>query len=95
MTAVAGSAGHARSRIVGCAGVARVPVIVRETTPQQLLELALIENVQRADLNPLEEAQAYESLKAEFGLGEIERRPVCADAEHREKSRFIAAYRGL
>lgn len=61
-------AGERRLRAAQRAGLDRVPVLVRETTPQQLLELALIENVQRADLNPLEEAQAYQALKDEFGL---------------------------
>jgi ParB family chromosome partitioning protein len=45
-----------------------VPVVVKETTPQQMLELAIVENIQRADLNPLEEAQAYAQLMEEFGL---------------------------
>ena len=63
-------AGERRWRAAQRAGVERVPVIVRETTPQQLLELALIENVQRADLNPLEEAHAYQELKREFGLSD-------------------------
>jgi ParB family chromosome partitioning protein len=63
-------AGERRWRASQRAGLAMVPVIVRETTPQQLLELALIENVQRADLNALEEAQAYQSLKDEFGLSD-------------------------
>jgi ParB family chromosome partitioning protein len=63
-------AGERRWRAAQRAGLATVPVIVRETTPQQLLELALIENVQRADLNALEEAQAYQSLKDEFGLSD-------------------------
>jgi ParB family chromosome partitioning protein len=63
-------AGERRWRAAQRAGLAAVPVIVRETTPQQLLELALIENVQRADLNALEEAHAYQSLKDEFGLSD-------------------------
>jgi ParB family chromosome partitioning protein len=63
-------AGERRWRAARRAGLQRVPVIVRETTPQQLLELALIENVQRADLNALEEAQAYQSLQEEFGLSD-------------------------
>jgi len=45
-----------------------VPVIIKETSPQQMLELAIVENIQRADLNPLEEADAYAQLMAEFGL---------------------------
>jgi len=69
-------AGERRWRAAQRAGLERVPVIVRETTQQQLLELALIENVQRADLNPIEEAHAYETLKNDFGLsdGDIARR---------------------
>jgi ParB family chromosome partitioning protein len=63
-------AGERRWRAAQRAGLERVPVVVRETTPQQLLELALIENVQRADLNALEEAQAYQALWEEFGLSD-------------------------
>jgi ParB family chromosome partitioning protein len=63
-------AGERRWRAAQRAGLDRVPVVVRETTPQQLLELALIENVQRADLNALEEAQAYQTLWEEFGLSD-------------------------
>ncbi|HWQ11790.1 MAG TPA: ParB/RepB/Spo0J family partition protein [Roseiflexaceae bacterium] len=63
-------AGERRWRAAQRAGLERVPVIVRETSDQQLLELALIENVQRADLNPLEEAQAFQALKDEFGLSD-------------------------
>jgi ParB family chromosome partitioning protein len=54
------------------AGLTTVPAIVKETTPQQMLELALVENVQRADLNPLEEAGAYRQLMDEFGLTQEE-----------------------
>lgn len=61
-------AGERRWRAAQRAGLTRVPVVVRETTPQQLLELALIENVQRSDLNPLEEARAYQTLHKEFQL---------------------------
>jgi ParB family chromosome partitioning protein len=63
-------AGERRWRAAQRAGLERVPVIVRETTQQQLLELALIENVQRADLNPIEEAHAYTALKEDFGLSD-------------------------
>lgn len=63
-------AGERRWRAAQRAGLERVPAIVREITPQQLLELALIENVQRADLSPIEEALAYQSLKQEFGLSD-------------------------
>ena len=48
--------------------ISEVPVIVREYTRQQTMEIALIENVQRADLNPIEEAKAYQMLIQEFGL---------------------------
>jgi ParB family chromosome partitioning protein len=61
-------AGERRWRAAQRAGWHRVPVIVREATTLEALELALIENVQREDLNPLEEARAYEFLAAEAGL---------------------------
>lgn len=65
-------AGERRWRAAQRAGLTQVPVIVRETTPQQLLELALIENIQRADLNPMEEARAFDELVREFGLTDSE-----------------------
>lgn len=61
-------AGERRWRAAKLAGLRSVPVLVREATPAQLLELALVENVQRADLNPIEEALAYRQLSTEFGL---------------------------
>src|SRR5258705_1506876 len=61
-------AGERRWQASKLAGLAEVPVIVRQTSDQQKLELALIENVQRADLNPLEEANAYRQLSDEFQL---------------------------
>ena len=60
--------GERRWRAAQLAGLRSVPVLVREATPAQLLELALVENVQRADLNPIEEALAYRQLSTEFGL---------------------------
>ncbi|HEY7355770.1 MAG TPA: ParB/RepB/Spo0J family partition protein [Ktedonobacterales bacterium] len=65
-------AGERRWRASRLAGLAKVPVIVREATPQQLLELALIENIQRSDLNPIEEALAYQTLVNEYGLTQDE-----------------------
>lgn len=65
-------AGERRWRASKLAGLAKVPVIVREATPQQLLELALIENIQRSDLNPIEEALAYQTLVNEYGLTQDE-----------------------
>jgi ParB family chromosome partitioning protein len=55
-------AGERRWRAAQKAGLARVPVVVRESTPTQSLELALIENIHRKDLNPIEEAMAYSRL---------------------------------
>jgi ParB family chromosome partitioning protein len=65
-------AGERRWRAAQLAGLSEVPVIVKETTPQQHLELALVENLQRADLNALEEAEAYQALMQEFGLSQQE-----------------------
>ncbi len=61
-------AGERRWRASQIAGLTHVPVIVKEAAPQQMLELALIENIQRSDLSPLEEAAAYQQLISEFGL---------------------------
>jgi ParB family chromosome partitioning protein len=65
-------AGERRLQASKLAGLPDVPVIVRQTTDQQKLELALIENIQRADLNPLEEANAYQQLVDEFHLSHEE-----------------------
>jgi len=64
--------GERRWRAARIAGLAEVPVLVKEATPQQLLELALVENIQRADLNPLEEAEAFQALITDFGLSQQE-----------------------
>jgi len=61
-------AGERRWRAARMAGLATVPVIVKDVAPSQMLELALVENLQRQDLNPLEEALAYHQLIKEFGL---------------------------
>ncbi len=61
-------AGERRWRASKLAGLTKVPVVIKEVTPQQMLEMALIENIQRADLNPIEEALAYQALIQEFGL---------------------------
>jgi ParB family chromosome partitioning protein len=61
-------AGERRLQASRMAGLGSVPVVIRQASDQQLLELALIENVQRADLNPLEEAEAYHHLAEEFKL---------------------------
>lgn len=61
-------AGERRWQAARLAGLLTVPVIVRQANNQEMLEVALIENVQRADLNALEEAEAYRQLVEEFGL---------------------------
>jgi len=65
-------AGERRWRASQLAGLKAVPVIVKEAAPQKMLELALVENIQRADLNPLEEAVAYRHLVEDFGLSQSE-----------------------
>jgi len=61
-------AGERRWRAAKLAGFESVPVVVKESTPQEMLELAIIENVQREDLNALEEALAFEQLHKSFNL---------------------------
>src|SRR5713101_438976 len=65
-------AGERRWRASKLAGLAKVPVVIKETTPQGMLEMSIVENVQREDLNPIERALAYRRLIDEFGLGTTE-----------------------
>jgi ParB family transcriptional regulator, chromosome partitioning protein len=65
-------AGERRLQAARRAGLARVPAVVREAQANQRLELALVENLQRADLAPLEEAEAFRRLTDEFGLTQEE-----------------------
>jgi len=65
-------AGERRWRAAKISGLIKVPVIIKETTPQGMLEMAIIENVQRIDLNPLERAQAFRRLLDEFGYSTSE-----------------------
>jgi len=61
-------AGERRWRAARLAGISRVPVVVKEVPDESLLEIALIENIQRENLNPIEEAQAYKKLIETVGL---------------------------
>ncbi|NLK99075.1 MAG: ParB/RepB/Spo0J family partition protein [Clostridiales bacterium] len=65
-------AGERRWRASRIAGLKEVPVIIKDYTPQEVLEIALIENIQREDLNPIEEAYAYQRLIKEFKLKQDE-----------------------
>jgi ParB family chromosome partitioning protein len=61
-------AGERRWRAARLARLSEVPVVIKDVVPQEMLELALVENLQRSDLNPLEEAMAYRQLTEEFEL---------------------------
>ena len=65
-------AGERRFRAAQAAGLEAVPAIMRQPQEQEVLEMALIENLQREDLNPVEEAKGYDRLKREFGLTQEE-----------------------
>lgn len=76
-------AGERRWRAAKKAGLREVPVIIKDYTPQQVVEISLIENIQREDLNPIEEALAYKRLLEEFQLKQDE------VAERVSKSRVV------
>ncbi len=65
-------AGERRWRAARLAGLTTVPVVVRDVSNKQVMEMALIENIQREDLNPIEEAEAYERLMKEYNLTQEE-----------------------
>lgn len=65
-------AGERRWRAAKLAGLKEVPVIIKELTEQEIVEISLIENIQRENLNPIEEAQAYKKLLNEFNLKQEE-----------------------
>ena len=65
-------AGERRWRAAKLAGLSHVPSIIRETTPRGMLEMALVENVQRIDLNAIDRAKGFERLMSEFGLSSSE-----------------------
>jgi ParB family chromosome partitioning protein len=65
-------AGERRWRAARVAGLKQVPAIIKDYSPQEIMEIALIENIQREDLNPIEEAIAYQNLIKEFNLKQDE-----------------------
>lgn len=65
-------AGERRWRAARIAGIKEVPVVIREYTDKEIMEISLIENIQREDLNPIEEAQAYETLISQYNLKQEE-----------------------
>ncbi len=78
-------AGERRWRAARLAGLTEVPVLVKDYSPQEAIEVALIENIQRQDLNPIEEAEAFQRLIEEYGLKQEEA------AERVSKSRAAVA----
>ena len=65
-------AGERRWRAARMAGIKEVPVVIRDYTDKEIMEISLIENIQREDLNPIEEAEAYEALISEYNLKQEE-----------------------
>lgn len=65
-------AGERRWRAAKLAGLKEVPVVIKDYSPQEIMEVALIENIQREDLNPVEEARAYQNLIKEYNLKQEE-----------------------
>lgn len=85
-------AGERRWRAAKLAGLTKVPVLIKETTAREMLEMAIVENVQREDLNPIERAQSFERLIEEFGLpvSEIAKRIGKSDSYVSNTLRLLA-----
>jgi len=85
-------AGERRWRASKLAGLTSVPVVIKETTSKGMLEMAIVENVQREDLNPIERAQAFQRLIEEFGLfvGEIAKRVSKSESYVSNTMRLLA-----
>lgn len=85
-------AGERRWRAAKLAGLTTISVIIKETTAREMLEMAIVENVQREDLNPIERAQAFERLIEEFGLSvsEISKRIGKSDSYVSNTLRLLA-----
>lgn len=85
-------AGERRWRASKQAGLSTVPVVIKETTARGMLEMAIVENVQREDLNPIERAQAFQRLIEEFGLplSEIAKRIGKSDSYVSNTMRLLA-----
>ncbi len=85
-------AGERRWRASKLAGLTTVPVLIKETTSRGMLEMAIVENVQREDLNPIERAQAFQRLIEEFGLPltEISKRVGKSDSYVSNTMRLMA-----
>jgi len=84
-------AGERRWRAAQRAGLHTIPALVKDVTDRQAFEIALIENVQREDLNPIEEAEAYRRLIEEFGLTQ----EACAERVGKERSSIANSLRLL
>jgi len=84
-------AGERRWRAAQRAGLLKIPAVVREVAEDRLLEMALVENIQRQNLNAIEEARAYQSLIEDFGLNQVE----VAEKVGRQRSTIANALRLL
>ena len=84
-------AGERRWRAARMAGLKEVPAIIKEYSPQEVVEIALIENIQREDLNPIEEAMAFQRLIEEFGLKQDE----CAEKVSKSRTAITNSLRLL
>lgn len=84
-------AGERRWRAARMAGLKEVPAIIKEYSTQEVVEVALIENIQREDLNPIEEAQAFQRLISEFGL----KQDQCAERVSKSRSAITNSLRLL